>query len=117
MMIIFNGRRSTFTLRNFLIMCLMFAYTGSSFAERVMTESTIDIRGQLHRYFHLYDVKKASDGPVIILIDGSGCRDFSLRFESFFIVWPDNFSAIPIAIGLCNYFLIPCLFMPHWRYL
>lgn len=53
-------------------------------ASRVMDEASIDINGERRRYFHLHEQGAKADSPVIVLVDGSGCGDFSQRLEGFF---------------------------------
>lgn len=53
-------------------------------AARVLDERSIDIDGERRRYFHLHDGPGAGAGPAIVLVDGSGCGQFSTRLAGFF---------------------------------
>jgi len=57
-------------------------------AERKTDEATIQIQGEARRYYHLHDQNTPSGGPVILLIDGSGCGDFGARLAGFFELYP-----------------------------
>lgn len=63
---------------------ILAALVQPAFAARVLDEGSIDIDGERRRYFHLHDGAAANDGPLIVLIDGSGCGKFSTRLPSFF---------------------------------
>lgn|GEM_PF-1633244 len=57
-------------------------------AERRFDEGSIVIDGQVHRTFHFHDEPVDPASPVIVLIDGSGCSDFSKRLPGFFNNYP-----------------------------
>jgi predicted esterase len=57
-------------------------------AERLLDESTIQINGETRRYYHLHDANALGNMPVILLISGSGCGDFGVRFPTFFEAYP-----------------------------
>jgi pimeloyl-ACP methyl ester carboxylesterase len=58
-------------------------------ANRTMDTGTITISGEKLRTFHLHDgVPPDDNNPVILLLAGSGCDDFSLRMAKFFEKYP-----------------------------
>ena len=59
----------------------------SALAERKLDEATLQIDGQQRRYFRLHDVGPAKATPIL-LISGSGCRDFGPRIPTFFERYP-----------------------------
>ena len=64
---------------------LLAALSQPVLAGRVLDEGNIDIDGERRRYFHLHEDGAAkAAGPVIVLIDGSGCGKFSPRLAGFF---------------------------------
>ncbi|NYE63122.1 dienelactone hydrolase [Duganella sp. 1224] len=72
---------------------LLFAATAtvlasSAFAARVLDEAPITIDGQPRRYYHLHDTEAAGNGTPILLISGSGCKDFGSRVPFFFERYP-----------------------------
>lgn len=80
-----NTRLLRTALTSFLaIVCV----NRAAHAERRFDEGSIVIDGQLHRTFHLRDEPADAGNPVIVLIDGSGCSDFSKRLPGFFEKYP-----------------------------
>jgi dienelactone hydrolase len=75
-----------------LIQLMAFAWgalsAASALAERRLVESTIQIDGQPRRYFHLQDSSSNEKPTPILLISGSGCRDFGPRIPGFFERYP-----------------------------
>ncbi|RXZ36158.1 alpha/beta hydrolase [Oxalobacteraceae bacterium CAVE-383] len=71
-------------LRQLFLMCSIFLFLNDAVAARVLEESTISIKGEERRYFHLYDSEPALDGPIILIMSGSGCNDFGSYFSKFF---------------------------------
>ncbi len=55
---------------------------------RTLETGSITIAGEKRRTFHLHDGVPPDDGPVILLLVGSGCDDFSLRMAKFFDKYP-----------------------------
>ncbi|KQQ33001.1 hypothetical protein ASF61_13030 [Duganella sp. Leaf126] len=75
-------------LANLLLsLCGALAAT-SALAARVYDESTIRIDGKSRRYYHLYDSAAEGTATPIVLVSGSGCRDFASRVPSFFEHYP-----------------------------
>lgn len=60
----------------------------SAFAARVLDEAPITIDGQPRRYYHLHDTEAAGKATPILLISGSGCKDFGSRVPFFFERYP-----------------------------
>src|SRR5450830_1851817 len=60
----------------------------SAFAARVLDEALITIDGQPRRYYHLHDTEAVGKGTPILLISGSGCKDFGSRVPFFFERYP-----------------------------
>jgi dienelactone hydrolase len=60
----------------------------STFAARVLDEAPITIDGQPRRYYHLHDTEAAGKSTPILLISGSGCKDFGSRVPFFFERYP-----------------------------
>lgn len=60
----------------------------SAHAERRFVEETIQINGEQRRYHRLHDVGSDEKATPILLISGSGCRDFGHRIPSFFQRYP-----------------------------
>lgn len=60
----------------------------AAYAERTLTESTIEIGGQQRRYFRLNDTPSVEKPTPILLINGSGCQDFAARIPTFFRSYP-----------------------------
>jgi pimeloyl-ACP methyl ester carboxylesterase len=58
----------------------------SVFAARVLDEGTVSINGQQRRYYHLHDTEAV--GTPILLLHGSGCRDYSGRMAFYFERYP-----------------------------
>lgn len=79
------------TLRR-LIRTLLFAagalVATSALAERRLVEGTIQIDGQQRRYYRLHDAGTEQQATPILLISGSGCREFGPRVPSFFQRYP-----------------------------
>jgi pimeloyl-ACP methyl ester carboxylesterase len=67
-----------------LLICGIFLISNNVVAARVLEESTISIKGEERQYFHLHDSDSINDGPIILLVSGSGCGDFGNRFRAFF---------------------------------
>lgn len=59
-------------------------------AERLMEEASIQIKGDARRYYRLHDTEAPANGPVIVLIGGSGCNDFGARFAKYFELYPKS---------------------------
>jgi len=60
----------------------------SAFAARVLDETTIQIDGQARRYYHLRDAPNNGPATPIVLLSGSGCKDFGSRVPFFFERYP-----------------------------
>ncbi len=60
----------------------------SACAVRVLDEAPVTIDGQARRYYHLHDSEAAGRGTPILLISGSGCKDFGSRVPFFFERYP-----------------------------
>lgn len=79
------------TLRH-LIRILLFAggalLASSALAERRLVEGTIQIGGEQRRYYRLHDAGTEQQATPILLISGSGCREFGSRVPSFFQRYP-----------------------------
>jgi dienelactone hydrolase len=60
----------------------------SAHAARVLDEATIKIDGQARRYYRLHDTEGAGKGTPILLLSGSGCKDFGSRIPFFFERYP-----------------------------
>ncbi len=68
-----------------LVMLLGVAlFPSCALAERKLAEQTIQIDGQQRRFYRLHDVGSNEKATPILLISGSGCRDFGHRIPSFF---------------------------------
>jgi pimeloyl-ACP methyl ester carboxylesterase len=67
-----------------IIFLILATLSQHGFAARVLDERNIAIDGERRRYFHLHDGVANAGGPVIVLIDGSGCGKFSTRLAGFF---------------------------------
>lgn len=57
-------------------------------AERRLVEGTIQIDGQQRRYYRLHDTGFDKKTVPIVLLGGSGCREFGPRIPSFFEPYP-----------------------------
>ena len=64
--------------------------TAPARAERVLEEAAIQIKNETRRYYRLHDTEAPPEGPVIVLISGSGCNDFGARFGKFFESYPKS---------------------------
>ncbi len=62
--------------------------TTSALAARVLDERTIQIEGQARRYYHLHDAEDHGPATPIVLLSGSGCKDFGSRVPFFFEYFP-----------------------------
>lgn len=62
--------------------------TTSAFAARVLDEATIQLDGQARRYYHLHDAGHNGIATPIVLLSGSGCKDFGSRVPFFFERYP-----------------------------
>ena len=60
----------------------------SAIAERKLVEGSIQIDGQQRRFYRLHDVGSVEKATPILLISGSGCREFGHRIPSFFQRYP-----------------------------
>lgn len=60
----------------------------SALAERRLVEGTIQIGGEQRRYYRLHDAGTEQQATPILLISGSGCRDFGSRVPAFFQRYP-----------------------------
>ncbi|WP_175023232.1 alpha/beta fold hydrolase [Rugamonas rivuli] len=60
----------------------------SAFAARVLDEATIQIDGQARRYYHLHNAGDSGRATPIVLLSGSGCKDFGSRVQFFFERYP-----------------------------
>ena len=60
----------------------------SAFAARVLEEATIRIDGQERRYYHLHDPGSPGAAVPVVLLSGSGCKDFGSRVPFFFERYP-----------------------------
>jgi pimeloyl-ACP methyl ester carboxylesterase len=76
------------------LLCLLVFAGGAlsaacALAERVLVEATIKIDGQQRRYYRLHDAgaDEKSTTPIV-LVSGSGCRDFGRRIPAFFERYP-----------------------------
>ncbi|MQA41900.1 hypothetical protein [Rugamonas aquatica] len=59
-----------------------------AFAARVLDEATLKIDGQERRYYHLRDTETPDVAQPIVLLSGSGCKDFGSRVPFFFERYP-----------------------------
>jgi pimeloyl-ACP methyl ester carboxylesterase len=72
-----------------LLVCLCGALAATSaLAARAYDEATIRIDGKPRRYYHLHDSDAEGKTTPIVLVSGSGCRDFASRVPSFFEHYP-----------------------------
>jgi predicted esterase len=71
-------------IKKLLLACSISLVTHNAIAERVLQKYTIPINGEERRYFHLYDPEHIRDGPIILILSGSGCDDFGLYLPAFF---------------------------------
>ncbi|WP_168167415.1 alpha/beta fold hydrolase [Duganella sp. HH105] len=62
--------------------------TTPAFAARVLDEATLKIDGQERRYYHLRDTETPGLAQPILLLSGSGCKDFGSRVPFFFERYP-----------------------------
>jgi pimeloyl-ACP methyl ester carboxylesterase len=62
--------------------------SASAKAERTLDEATIQIKGETRRFYHLHDSEALGNLPIIVLVSGSGCGDFGMRFPTFFEFYP-----------------------------
>lgn len=60
----------------------------AAFAQRAFDEGTVQIDGKARRYVHLHDVGQPGEATPILLLDGSGCKEFGPRVPSFFESYP-----------------------------
>lgn len=60
----------------------------TAMAERTLLESAIHIHGQTRRYYRFSDPASDKKATPILLISGSGCRDFGPRIPTFFANYP-----------------------------
>lgn len=60
----------------------------SALAERRLVEGTVQIGEQQRRYVRLHDVGTGEHATPILLVSGSGCREFGHRIPSFFQRYP-----------------------------
>lgn len=58
--------------------------TTSALAARVLDERSIQIDGQARRDYHLHDAVDHGPATPIVLLSGSGCKDFGSRVPLFF---------------------------------
>ena len=73
----------------YLLVCLCGALAATSaLAARVYDEATIRIDAKPRRYYHLHDSDAEGKITPIVLVSGSGCRDFASRVPSFFEHYP-----------------------------
>lgn len=81
---------TSFSLRQlvWLVFSVALLLSPAAQAERRMDTDSILIHGEKLRFFHLHDGIAPDDGPIILLLSGSGCGDFSQRFASFFELYP-----------------------------
>lgn len=75
-------------LHHLLLFACGILSAASALAERTLVEATIQIDGQSRRYFHLQDSASNEKPTPILLISGSGCRDFGPRIPTFFERYP-----------------------------
>jgi dienelactone hydrolase len=75
-------------MRRFILAASATLLATSAFAARVLDEAPITIDGQPRRYYHLHDTEAAGKGTPILLVSGSGCRDFGSRVPFFFERYP-----------------------------
>lgn len=73
--------------RAFLIACSTLLLSTSAQAARVLDEANIAINGEQRRYYHLHDGNTNAATPILV-ISGSGCKDFGSRVPSFFESYP-----------------------------
>ncbi|GGC69673.1 alpha/beta hydrolase family protein [Undibacterium terreum] len=78
---------SQFTRLTLLALPLV-SLSSMALAERLIEKDVISIHGETRQYFRVYDTEPQHQGPVILLISGSGCGDFGSRFPSFFEKYP-----------------------------
>ncbi len=76
------------TLRIAILAATTTLLTTSAFAARVLEERTIEIDGQARRYYHLHDAVDHGPATPILLLSGSGCKDFGSRVPFFFEYYP-----------------------------
>jgi hypothetical protein len=74
-------------IRTLLLASGALAATGAH-AERTLAEGTIQIDGQQRRYYRLHDTGMDEKAVPIVLLGGSGCREFGPRIPSFFQSYP-----------------------------
>ncbi|MDB5989993.1 MAG: putative alpha/beta hydrolase superfamily protein [Herbaspirillum sp.] len=74
----------TLCIEKLFFVCSIFLISNAAIAARVLEESSISINGEERPYFHLHDSESTNDGPIILLVSGSGCDDFGARFRVFF---------------------------------
>ncbi|KQV79897.1 hypothetical protein ASD15_17980 [Massilia sp. Root351] len=67
-----------------------FAVAAPARAERLLDEATIQIRNETRRYYRLHDTEAPPEGPLIVLVSGSGCNDFGARFSKYFESYPKS---------------------------
>lgn len=73
--------------RAFLIACSTLLLSTPAQAARVLDEANIAINGEQRRYYHLHDGNTNFATPILV-ISGSGCKDFGSRVPSFFESYP-----------------------------
>ncbi|WP_445231679.1 alpha/beta fold hydrolase [Duganella rhizosphaerae] len=76
------------TLRIAVLAATATLLTTSAFAARILDETTIQIDGQTRRYYHLHDAENNGAATPILLLSGSGCKDFGSRVPFFFEYYP-----------------------------
>lgn len=76
------------TLRHFILSASASLLVTSAFAARVLDEGSITINGQERRYYHLHDTDNAGAAMPILLLHGSGCKDYSSRMAFYFAHYP-----------------------------
>lgn len=62
--------------------------SSSALAARVLDEASVNISGQERRYYHLHDSDDAGAATPILLLHGSGCKDYSSRMAFYFERYP-----------------------------
>ncbi|MBV7538740.1 alpha/beta hydrolase [Duganella sp. sic0402] len=74
--------------RAVLLACGTLLLSAAAQAARVLDQATINIAGKERRYYHLHDTGNFSAATPILLLHGSGCKDYSSRMASYFERYP-----------------------------
>lgn len=74
--------------RHLLVAVCAGLLANSAFAARVLDEATANINGTERRYYHLHDIDSAGFATPILMLHGSGCKDYSGRVAFYFERYP-----------------------------